>query len=47
MSLNKVMYYVMYHTHIVIPVKTTFKPLVDNFLNNIFLIMNKFKILPN
>ena len=31
MSLNKVMYYVMYHTHIVIPVKTTFKLLVDNF----------------
>jgi hypothetical protein len=30
-SLNKLMYYVMYHTHIVIPVKTTFKLLVDNF----------------
>ncbi len=46
-SLNKLMYYVMYLTYIVIPVKTTFKLLVDNFLNHIFLIMNEFKILPN
>ncbi len=28
MSLNKLTYYVMYHTHIVIPVKTTFNLLV-------------------
>ena len=30
-SLNKLMYYARYHTHIVIPVTTIFKLLVDNF----------------
>ncbi len=29
-SLNKLLYYIMYHKHIVIPVTTTFKLLADN-----------------